>query len=141
MSDTLATVLVTQIVLLVTTVITLWYNLYKTHRDRKWKIEDERRTEQWRNEVRSRHESTRADLAQNTEMSAAAFKEANDVNVKILQVNEELLKSRRTLDDLVSKPVLPVAAIRSTDAEPLLNQRQVSGDRRKEDREPIRGDK
>jgi hypothetical protein len=131
---------VTQIVLLVTTIVTLVYQLYRDKRDRRWRKEDaEEKKEivQFQSEMRRNHTRLQSDLNKNTQISEKAFKEANDVNVKILAVNTELLATRSIVKQIAERPIVPaVIPIRVEDAEAILAQRDhppQTMKRRKED--------
>lgn len=133
-------VAVTQIVLLVTTIVTLVYQLYRDKRDRRWRKEDaEEKKEivQFQSEMRRNHTRLQSDLNKNTQISEKAFKEANDVNVKILAVNTELLATRSIVKQIAERPIVPaVIPIRVEDAEAILAQRDhppQTMKRRKED--------
>lgn len=130
----------TQIVLLVTTIVTLVYQLYRDKRDRRWRKEDaEEKKEivQFQSEMRRNHTRLQSDLNKNTQISEKAFKEANDVNVKILAVNTELLATRSIVKQIAERPIVPaVIPIRVEDAEAILAQRDhppQTMKRRKED--------
>jgi len=136
----LSDVAVTQIVLLVTTIVTLVYQLYRDKRDRRWRKEDaEEKKEivQFQSEMRRNHTRLQSDLNKNTQISEKAFKEANDVNVKILAVNTELLATRSIVKQIAERPIVPaVIPIRVEDAEAILAQRDhppQTMKRRKED--------
>lgn len=133
-------VAVTQIVLLVTTIVTLVYQLYRDKRDRRWRKEDaEEKKEivQFQSEMRRNHTRLQSDLNKNTQISEKAFKEANDVNVKILAVNTELLATRSIVKQIAERPIVPaVIPIRVEDAEAILAKREHPTQgmkRRKED--------
>lgn len=130
----------TQIIVLVTTIVTLLYQLYRDKRDRRWRKEDEKEKQQlekFKTEMRQNHTRIQRDIAQNTQISERAFKEANDVNVKILAVNTELLATRSMVKQIAERPVVPaVIPIRVEDAEAILAQREHPSQpmkRRKED--------
>jgi len=136
----LSDVAVTQIVLLVTTIVTLVYQLYRDKRDRRWRKEDaEEKKEivQFQSEMRRNHTRLQSDLNKNTQISEKAFKEANDVNVKILAVNTELLATRSIVKQIAERPIVPaVIPIRVEDAEAILAKREHPTQgmkRRKED--------
>lgn len=140
-------VAVTQLVLLFTTVVTLIYQLYKDARDRRWKREEDERKielaqqmEEWKLEMRQRTAHLSQSINDNTEISVQAFKEANDMNTKIFEVNQQILTTQKSVEEIAARPVVPAIPIRAEDAEEILKKRELPKSpsdvltRRKEDR-------
>lgn len=86
---------IAQIVILITTLASLGFQIYRENRQRKWSLEDREHAEQSRKVIRKKLDEQRIAIDENTEISRAAFDQANHVNEKIARIGGEILNERR----------------------------------------------
>ena len=121
MNESLFVILVTSITGIITTVLGFAYNLYRDNRNRRWDLENRRLA---REEIVAR-------LDENTDLSRVAFKEANDVNMKIAKLTQQFYEALPARVD--GEPT--VAVIKRVDE----NTKEAVNLLRKEDHEITHG--
>jgi hypothetical protein len=82
---------IAQVVILITTLSSLVFQIYRENRQRRWTVEDRTQAEASRKLIRTRLDQHTTQLAENTKISRDAFDQANHVNEKIARIGGALL--------------------------------------------------